>query len=401
MPLLFADSHDGQIHCGARLTTRGPFTKNSGDCRSTETELLLGDELCDRVGRPLRILHVVNSFAFQNTAQLKIVGVVLDGLDPERFRCDVISTHPGDDLIEELRSRSPRCKFLDWQRGIEQPGKAIAVLSYLRSNHIDIVHQHILSRSLPWIARLASCKTILHLHGGIDEGTGRELSFKSPHQFDAVLATSDWVGQRARAPIVRTVYPSVQLDEAERDYRASEEFIFGTAARLEPVKNISLLIRAFAKLAKTDPSVRLQIAGDGAEFGALAELTRALGVEENVQFLGWRMDLRRVLSNWHCFVLPSLSEGFGLAALEAMAAGLPVIASCVGGLRELIADRSNGLHVAPNNVDELTAAMKELRTHPELCETLGRAARRRAADFSAQRQVDVIEEVYRALACHH
>lgn len=362
---------------------------------------MLDDKLCARVGRPIRILHVVNSFAFQNTAQLKIVVAVLDGLDPERFQCDVISTHPGDDLIEDLRSRSPCCRFLDWQRGIGQPGNAIALLSHLHSNHIDIVHQHILSRSLPWIARLASCKTILHLHGGIDEGTGRELFIKSSQKFDAVLATSDWVRQRARAPIVRTVYPSVQLDECERDYRAPEEFIFGIAARLESVKNISLLIRAFAKLVQTDPFVRLQIAGDGTEFAALAELTRALRVEEYVRFLGWRADMRQVLPNWHCFVLPSLSEGFGLAALEAMAAGLPVIASCVGGLRELITHRSNGLHVAPNDLDGLVSAMKEMRTHPELCEALGREARRRAADFSRQRQLEIIEEVYRALACRH
>ncbi|HWE85507.1 MAG TPA: glycosyltransferase family 4 protein [Terracidiphilus sp.] len=364
-----------------------------------EIEPLHEDKLCPRVGRPIRILHVVNSFAFQNAAQLKIVMTVLDGLDPEQFRCDVIATHPGDDLIEELRSRSPCCKFLNWQRGIEQPGNAIALLSHLHSNRIDIVHQHILSRSLPWIARLAGCKTILHLHGGIDEGTGRELFFKSSRKFDAILATSNWVSQRAQAPIVRTVYPSVQLDEIDRDYQPCEEFIFGVAARLESVKNISLLIRAFAKLVKADSSVRLEIAGDGAELAALVELTRALRVEEYVRFLGWRTDMRKVLPNWHCFVLPSLSEGFGLAALEAMAAGLPVIASCVGGLRELITHRSNGLHVAPNDVDGLTSAMEELRTHPELCEALGKAARRRAADFSPQRQLEIIEEVYRALAC--
>ena len=325
---------------------------------------------------------------------------MLDGLDPERFRCDVVSTHPGDDLIEDLSSRSPCCKFLDWPRGIAQPGKAIAFLSYLHSNRIDIVHQHILSRSLPWIARLVSCKTILHVHGGIDEGTGRELFFKSTWKYDAVLATSNWVRQRAQAPIVRTVYPSVQLDEFEPEYRMREEFIFGTAARLESVKNISLLISAFAKLVKTDPSVRLQIAGDGTEFAALVELTRALRVEKHVRFLGWRKDVLEVMRNWHCFVLPSLSEGFGLAALEAMAAGLPVIASSVGGLCELITHRSSGLLVAPNDVDGLTSAMKELRTHPELCEALGRNARRRASDFSPQRQSEVIEEVYRELACH-
>jgi glycosyltransferase involved in cell wall biosynthesis len=345
----------------------------------------------------VRILHVVNSFAFRNTAQLNIVLAVLDGLDRQRFQCDVVSTHPGDDLIEELRSRSAHCKFLDWPRGIAQPGKAISFLSYLRSHRIDIVHQHILSRSLPWLARLACCKTILHVHGGIDEGTGRELFFAPTWNVDAVLATSNWVRQRAHAPIRRTVYPSVQLAEFRREYNAAEEFIFGTAARLEPVKNIGLLIRAFAKLVKNDPCVRLQIAGDGAERPALVELTRVLRVEEYVRFLGWRTDMVKLLPNWHCFVLPSLSEGFGLAALEAMAAGLPVIASSVGGLPEFITHRYNGLHVAPNDMDALGSAMKELRTHPELCEALGTAARTKAADFSPQRQVEGIEEVYRAL----
>ena len=353
------------------------------------------------IGPPLRILHVVNSFALQNTAQLKIMLAVLDGLDREHFQCDVVSTHPGDALIEDLLSRSPSCRSLDWQRGIRQPWKAISFLAYLRSRSIDIVHQHVLSRSIPLIARIVSCKTVLHLHGGIDESTGRELSFKSASKVDAVLATAGWLGERVQAPIVRTVYPSVQVDIFEREYSSREKFIFGTAARLEPVKNVSLLIRAFAALAKTDATVRLQIAGSGAELAALVKLTRALRVEEYVSFLGWRRDMRTVFANWDGFVLPSLSEGFGIAALEAMASGLPVIVSNVGGLRELVTHRSNGLHIDPNDMDGLSSAMKELRTHPELCAALGAAARTRAADFCPQLQVKIIEEVYRALAPNH
>ena len=123
-----------------------------------------------------------------------------------------------------------------------------------------------------------------------------------------------------------------------------------------------------------------------------------LGIAGNVSFLGWREDLPSVLRSWSIFVLPSLDEGFGVAALEAMASGLPVVASDVGGLRELMQDGETGFLVPPEAPAEFAKKIRLLLENQELREKMGSAGRNRAEeDFSISTMVKKTADLYDAL----
>jgi glycosyltransferase involved in cell wall biosynthesis len=141
------------------------------------------------------------------------------------------------------------------------------------------------------------------------------------------------------------------------------DFVVMTIARLEKVKGVEYLIRAFAKLIETEPQLgELVIIGDGSERKNLENLAESLKLKERVKFLGEIPNERmpEYLAMADCFVLPSLKEGFGIVVLEAQAAGVPVIASKVGGILDLIEDQKNGLLVESGNPEQIAAALAKV-----------------------------------------
>ncbi len=133
-----------------------------------------------------------------------------------------------------------------------------------------------------------------------------------------------------------------------------------TVGRLNPAKNHPLLISAFAKLADENPDLHLVIIGDGAGMSMLQRLRLQSGLAERIHLPGARSDVPALLADAATFVLSSQTEGFSLSLLEAGAAGLPVVATDVGGNGEIIADRVRGRLVAAGDVDALAAAINEL-----------------------------------------
>ena len=113
------------------------------------------------------------------------------------------------------------------------------------------------------------------------------------------------------------------------------------------LKGIDFLLSAAAVLRREFPGLRVEIAGSGPQHEKLGKMATQVGLGGQVKFLGWIDNLNSVLPRWDVFVMPSLEEGFGIAALEAMAAGLPVVATSVGGLPELIEDGKTGWLVPP------------------------------------------------------
>jgi glycosyltransferase involved in cell wall biosynthesis len=159
------------------------------------------------------------------------------------------------------------------------------------------------------------------------------------------------------------------------------------------VKGVDLLIEAMRLVRQDHPSARLEIAGDG---GHEPELRRQ-AEGEAVSFLGWQEDVAALHRRWHAFALPSRSEGFGLAALEAMAAGLPVVATRVGGLPELIRDGVDGCLVDPS-AEAIAAALGALLSDARRRREIGIAARRSAIErFGLERVAQTVEDVYAAV----
>jgi glycosyltransferase involved in cell wall biosynthesis len=176
---------------------------------------------------------------------------------------------------------------------------------------------------------------------------------------------------------------------------ASGEFAIGVVAALERRKAHDVLLHALAATLSKLPPLRVLFCGDGSERAALARLTRELGLESRVRFLGELGQVADVLAALDLFVLPSRHEGLGVAVLEAMAAGVPVVASAVGGLPEAVDDGRTGLLVPPEDPRALGVAIAELAADVERARRMGIAGRARVlAEFSMERMADAYEALY-------
>jgi glycosyltransferase involved in cell wall biosynthesis len=168
-----------------------------------------------------------------------------------------------------------------------------------------------------------------------------------------------------------------------------------TVANLRPEKGHETLIAAAALLARSCPDLRYLIVGDGARRHELEALARVKGVDRIIEFAGHREDVPELLAASDVFVLPSMSEAFPNSVIEAMAAGLPVIASSVGGLLDLIEPTRTGLLVPPGNAGKLAAALKRLHDDPQRAAAMGAEARRDVLSrYSFDRMVLAFEELY-------
>lgn len=166
-------------------------------------------------------------------------------------------------------------------------------------------------------------------------------------------------------------------------------------ARLSPEKDIETLLRAVALVVRQDPDFRLEIAGDGPCMPSLRQSAASLGLDEYVRFLGQVRDVPALLARAGMFVLSSLSEGISLTLLEAMASGLPIVATRVGGNPEVVRDGETGLLVPPENPDALAKTLLRLRGDRDTCVRFGAAGRRRIeARFDIRRMVAEYELLY-------
>lgn len=158
-------------------------------------------------------------------------------------------------------------------------------------------------------------------------------------------------------------------------------------ARMYPRKRLGDLLEAAARLRDRLPALQIRLVGSGPERERLLRLRARLGLEETVRFLGEisRARLAEEYVNADCFCLPSVQEGFGIVFLEAMAAGLPVVACRAAAVPEVVPDGVAGLLVEPRDPQRLAAALEELLTDSGRRKEYGEAGRRRAAEFEASR----------------
>jgi glycosyltransferase involved in cell wall biosynthesis len=213
---------------------------------------------------------------------------------------------------------------------------------------------------------------------------------------DAVVAVSQAVADRVVDGPAHVIYSGLSISGEPPAPRAPDkELVIGTAGRLVELKGIEYLIRAVAAMHSEFPTLRLEIAGSGPQRSKLEEEVARAGLIQKVQFLGWIDDLNKVLPGWDVFVMPSLEEGFPIAALDAMAAGVPVIASAVGGVPELIQDGKTGWLVPPRDADALASRLRLLLRDPSARVKMGAAGFTRVRDhFNAKQMTAKIAHLY-------
>ncbi len=182
----------------------------------------------------------------------------------------------------------------------------------------------------------------------------------------------------------------------------AQHWIVGTVGRMQAVKAQTTLVRAMLSLLELRPALRerlrLVLVGEGPLRAECQALLESAGAADLAWLPGERDDVHQLMRGLHCFVLPSLAEGISNTILEAMATGLPVIATHVGGNGDLVLHGQTGLLVPSDSAEALTEALDELASAPERARAMGRAGRARVeARFSLQGMV----ETYQALYDHH
>lgn len=229
-----------------------------------------------------------------------------------------------------------------------------------------------------------------------------------------VWAVSDEVARSIRVPTpwsgtpVEVMLHGVDLETVRRGDAArriarerlglrDEELVFGTVGNLAPKKDQGSMLRAFAEVHWSIPSSRLVIVGTGPRERDLKALATALGIGRVVHFLGMRDDVPELLPGFDVFVLSSIHEGLSIALVEALAAGVPVVATRVGGIPELITHGHCGLLVPPHDPGALAAAMTSLATDERAKAEFTAAGVVRAADFGIQAAADRLTSHYHTL----
>jgi N-acetyl-alpha-D-glucosaminyl L-malate synthase BshA len=182
--------------------------------------------------------------------------------------------------------------------------------------------------------------------------------------------------------------PAARCHLAPADHR-----VIMHVSNFRPVKRVVDVVRVFAGVRKTMKAT-LVLVGDGPEHDAAQREAAKLGVKKDVRFVGRVDDVADVLRGADLFLLPSETESFGLAALEAMACGVPVIASRTGGLPEVVEDGVSGFLAPVGDVAGMTERAIELLKNPDRYGTMQLAAVARAAEFSADRIVPQYERLY-------
>jgi glycosyltransferase involved in cell wall biosynthesis len=192
--------------------------------------------------------------------------------------------------------------------------------------------------------------------------------------------------------------PYLSRTDARHAFRSDASGTWvGMTAELHPTKRIADAIRAVAKLKEEFPDLSLTVMGEGEEREKLETLVRELYLSREVFLPGFTADAPRLLGAFDLFLMPSRTEALGYAAIEAGYAGLPVIASNVGGLPEVIEHEKTGLLVPAENPDALADAMRALLTNPERAKQYGTALKAHVEkEFSKERMVRETLALYRA-----
>ncbi len=297
------------------------------------------------------------------------------------------------------------------------PGATVRLMKLIREEDAAIVHTNGIKAHLLGIipARLSGRPLVWHFRDLPGRGGyGRIFRLLARFSPDRVVANSRAVKRAlGDSDRCRVVYNGIEIppaSETEDRNRArlalglgAEEIAVGTVGHFAPLKGYEDLLRAIPPIKEKVPAARFLITG-GALYPAyrdyrrrLEELARELGVAEHIVFTGEREDPGEILAALDIFVLPSRSEGFGRANLEAMAAGLPVVSTRVGGIPEVVIDGETGILVPPNRPESLAEAITALAKDPARRKRLGTAGRKRAADFSLPKMADGVAAVYREI----
>jgi glycosyltransferase involved in cell wall biosynthesis len=381
-------------------------------------------------GKRLRVLQVIGRLNMGGPAH---IAALLSGrrFDPERYETLLLhgSLAPGEESLAVLaEEEGATMRFLPELRQPVQPvrdAEALArLIGLVRRFRPHVVHTHMAKAG--FLGRQAALAVrprpaIVHTyHGHVLEGyfgpakarlyleMERALARISDCLIGVSQATVDDLVRLGVAPRERFRVLPLGLDldrlaELPGEWRAGSRSELGIGegetllvfvGRVVPIKRLDLLLDALARAREADPRLRLAIVGDGEERQQLERQAAELGIAGDVHFLGYRRELRPVLAAADLAVLSSDNEGTPVSLIEAAAAGLPAVATDVGGVHEVVGE-DTGILVPQGDTAALAAAIVEMAADPARRKRYGEAARRHAIDsYGAKRLLTDTDQLY-------
>lgn len=388
-----------------------------------------------RRAEPPLVAHVIHRLDFGGLEN-GLVNLV-NRMPADRYRHAVLClSGVNPDFRQRIRREDVRVLSLDKRPG-KDPATYLRMWRLLRRLRPDVVHTRNLGTvDMQWIAALAGVSHRVHGEHGWEASDPQGLSPRSlrirracrPMIHRYVPMSSDiarWLEEQVgvEPARIRQLYSGVDTDRFEPAEEPSPlplpakpgegarrtgegpgegPITIGTIGRLDPVKNQVSLLTALKSILDRDPALgrrlRLVIVGGGPLREKLEVQARSLGIAEQVDFTGARSDTPELLRSFDVFALPSLNEGISNTILEAMASGLPVVATRVGGNPELVLDGLTGRLCDPSGPEALTGALLAYVTDPAARRAHGEAGRARVVqnfslDAMVQRYLDLYDEL--------
>lgn len=371
--------------------------------------------------RRIRIVHVVYSFAIGGLEN--VIVQLINRLPASRYEHIVLSLTTISDF--KKRITRPDVQFIALNK---PPGHAVPLypklFSLFRKLRPDVVHTcNLAALEVTPLAWLAGVPLRVHAEHGWDahDRNGQNPRYQRLRKFykpfvshyvavsqdlDDYLANAIGVAPGKHTFIANGVdtdefAPSTQGHLAVSDcpFDPSTHWLFGTVGRLQTVKNQPLLAHAFAQLIHDHPeaavNMRLVIVGEGPLRAEIDAILRQAGIEHLAWLAGARSDIPALLKQLRCFVLPSQAEGTSCTLQEAMATGLPVVATAVGGTPELVTDGATGYLVPSEDVSAMAQALWRCYSTPEIMASFGDVARTTAiARFGVGRMIHQYSYVF-------
>ncbi|MEO8088805.1 MAG: glycosyltransferase [Gemmatimonadales bacterium] len=343
-----------------------------------------------------------------------------EAFDPSRVKIVACALRDPGRLYEGFERAGVPITFLGVRR--YDPSAILRLIRLIRAHQIDVLHlQEFGASTFGRIAGLLTRRpTIVHVHAEYGDSAvgGYPLLVRAVDHLLSALTTrvvavshsvADYcVGQMGfrrsqvvviHNPLTREMPPAdeTSLAPLRRLYGLPPDaVVVGTVTRFHPVKGTTFLLEAFARVLHAVPNSYLLIVGDGPERAALEAQARSLGIERRAVFAGFRDDIEEHLRLFRVAVIPSLHEGLPLAGVEALSAGVPLVASRVGGLPELVSEGRTGFLVEPGNATAIADAVIRILQDPELERSLRAHCLTEARQFSMSTFVTRMEETYRA-----
>jgi glycosyltransferase involved in cell wall biosynthesis len=363
--------------------------------------------LGDHFGYPGGIPHGVTSYFLQVLPALRAAGIDLTV-------CFLREPHPAADALREHGIFPIFLSARKWD-----PSVVLRIAMQARRSRVGLLHATGLKGTLMAraAARLMGAKTILHVHDlnepGALLGAAQRLLARPT---DLGVCVSEAVrtltvnGYHVPPERVRVIHNGIRLHEI-RDVPAGtrarvrrelslhpDRPVMAMIGRMHPVKGHRTMLKILPAITQRCPDLVLLLVGDGPERAACETLARELDQQKHVRFLGQRSDIAQLLAAVDLVVMPSHSEGLGLAAVEALAAGRPVVAFDVGGLREVVSDDENGRLIAAGDCNAFAAAVTSIVHDRERCARYAERAVLDSARFTLEAHVRRLIACYREAA---